>query len=132
MTLVSQLREANPVIAPAGLSERANADLRTILGTDDVPVPRSPRPGRARWRWLVLGLAAALVAGGITVGVTLPGRHTTALPAWAGPITATVVSGTISPVAYGVSMTFDFPLPEQIGRPGLHLVERIWINDPTR
>ena len=129
MNLTMRLRQANPVPTTTGMSERGRADLAALLGGDEVPDLRPASHRRRLRRWLAAGAAVVLVAGGITCGLTLPGDTDTVPPAWAGPIAAPVVQGTLSPLAYDTSMIIDIPIPEEFGHPGVHWLWRLWLSD---
>jgi len=128
MRLTSSLKRANPVERSSELSARGRAELRNLVGADEVPVVDRVvgQPGRPI-RWLVPSLAAVVVVAGLGLAMSLSGRATIVPYAFADTVTAMVMPGEVTPIPVGTSLIFDVPYPAVPGQPVTHVVDRVWI-----
>jgi len=155
MRLASSLRKANPVRTPQELSVRGRAELRRLVGADNVPespgrmtarrapsrviLPKtgSPRqtsdPSRAprrprRTLWLAPSLAAVLLVASVSVFLGLSDRSPVTSYAFAETVTATVMPAEVAPVPLGTSIIFEIPYPSLAGQAQSYVVKRTWLS----
>lgn len=129
MRLTSALKRANPIQTPPELSVRARAELRALVGPENVPdsPPGESHPARSprRVRWLAPGAAALLAVAGIGIGLS---SHSTTPYAFAETVTAAVMPGEVAPIPLGTSLIFEIPYPRAAGQPQAYAMRRVWLS----